>query len=183
MVDGVPLSNATIICAREFDESVRNIVAALKYHGNRRSAGALAAMCVDALSSTDVVDVLTWIPTLDSHRESRGFDHAELIARHVGALTRTRVRRLLRRTSAGHQTGRTRVERLAGVSFVAHPSVRGRSVCVVDDVCTTGATLSAAAHALADAGATRVTCVAAAGVAEKSFRKWQTTERGTQRRH
>lgn len=180
---GARLPNTSVICAADFDESVRSVVAALKYHGERRNARVLASMCVGALSSGDAVEMLTWIPTLEAHRTSRGFDHAELIARHVGAQTGTSARRLLRRTSTGHQTGRTRSERLGAVSFVAHPSVRGRSVCVVDDVCTTGATLTAAAGALVHAGATRVVCVAAAGVAEKFSGRWQTTERGTERRH
>jgi predicted amidophosphoribosyltransferase len=182
-VDGDQLSNATIICAREFDESMRRIVASLKYHGDRRIARDLATLCVEALSTIDAVDVLTWIPTLDAHRESRGFDHAELIARHAGAQMGVGARRLLRRTSTGRQTGRTRVERLAGVEFVAHPWVLGRRICVLDDVCTTGATLSAAAVALNRAGAEHIVCVAAAGVTEKFFGRWQTTDRGTERRH
>lgn len=177
---GAQFENAVIVCGREFDDSVRNIVVNLKYHGDRRSARPLASMCVNALSGTDAVDLLTWIPTLDVHRESRGFDHAELIARHVGAQTGVSARRLLRRTSSGRQTGRGRAERLSGVAFVAHPMVRGRSVCVVDDVCTTGATFSAAARALNSAGAERIVCVAAAEVTEKFFGRWQTTDRDTE---
>lgn len=171
---GAPFANVSIICAREFDDSVRPIVAGLKYHGDRGSARTLASLCVEALTQEEQVDLLAWIPTLEAHRESRGFDHAELIARHVGAMAGMTARRLLRRTSAGHQTGRTRAQRLTGVSFVAHPVVRGRSVCVVDDVCTTGATFGSAAGALVAAGATRVVCVAAAGVTEKFFGRWQT---------
>ena len=56
-------------------------------------------------------------------------------------------------SDGGPQTGRTRRERLAGSVFRARPDVRDRWVLVVDDVVTTGATMTHAAHALEAAGA------------------------------
>ena len=109
-------------------------------------------------------DFVTWVPTVRSRRLERGFDHAELIARHFGALIGRPTRGVLRRTSDGHQTGRNRSERLVGVSFVASPVVRSKTVCVVDDVITTGTTMHEAARALARGGATEIFCLGAAFV-------------------
>ena len=92
----------------------------------------------------------------------RGYDQAELLARHLAAHADVPWSRLLRRLDGAGQTGRTRAQRLAAPRFVAAPSTVGRNVCVVDDVVTTGATIRAAAGALLVASAVSVcgACVA-----------------------
>lgn len=87
-------------------------------------------------------------------------DHAELIARHVGALTDVRCTKLLRRINSGSQTGMNRSERLVRPEFVARPMRGCRHVVVIDDVVTTGATFRAAAYSLVEAGVRSVTCIA-----------------------
>ena len=91
--------------------------------------------------------------------KARGFNHAQLLADGVAArwsvdsLPETALQRT-RHTP--RQVGQAYADRLANVSgcFWADPSeVSGKTVAVVDDVCTTGATLSACAQALLDAGA------------------------------
>ena len=77
------------------------------------------------------------------------------MARAVAARLGLPVRRTLRRRGDAHQTGRTRAERLQGPRFEAVGAVPP-AVLVVDDVCTTGATLSAAASVVRAAGAVRV---------------------------
>lgn len=101
------------------------------------------------------MDVVTWAPTSRRRRRARGYDQAELLARAVARRSRLRSRPLLRRLSEQPQTGRGRRDRLAGPRFVA-AAVPGATVLVVDDVWTTGATLSAAGTALRNAGAARV---------------------------
>ena len=139
------------------------MVTDLKYSFDRRHALPLARMVepiVRAVSSSD--SVLTWIPTTDAHKRERGHDHAELIARHVAALTGLRVVRLLRREGEVTQTGHGRAERLRGPSFVARPVRRFHDVIVIDDVTTTGSTFRNAAVALREHRS--VTCIAAAWV-------------------
>jgi predicted amidophosphoribosyltransferase len=139
----------------------RRLVQALKFRSARPLVGplatAMAALVVDA-----AIDVVTWAPTSASRRRRRGYDQAELLARAVARRLGCPCRPLLRRAaSAGPQTGATRAARLLGPAFHARTAVRGR-VLVVDDVVTTGATLTAAASALQAAGASAVLTVAAA---------------------
>jgi ComF family protein len=89
----------------------------------------------------------------------RGYDQAELLA--AGASRRFGLPLaglLLRVRETGQQVGRDRTSRERSVlgAFRARGPVQGARICLVDDVLTTGATASAAAAALLDAGAARV---------------------------
>lgn len=138
--------------AYAYDGLARHVVAQAKY----RNAGAALDWCGDELRA--VLDAaaaptvaLTWAPTTRAHRRQRGFDPAERIARRIGP-----TMAMLQRVTHATQTGHSRIERLQHA-----PRFRARrgvppTVVVVDDVCTTGATLSAAAHALRKAGARTV---------------------------
>jgi predicted amidophosphoribosyltransferase len=69
-----------------------------------------------------------------------------------------------KRRGLGRQTGRTRAQRLElpEASFECATEISGHRLLLVDDVTTTGATLSRAADALFAAGAEAVFCTAAA---------------------
>lgn len=141
--------------------ATRELVLGLKYGREKRNAHDLArivAACIPRIPHHRFV--VTWAPTTTAHRLDRGMDHAEIIARHVGALSHLPVRGLLRRVNRESQTGKKRSERLVRPEFIARPLRRNLHIVVIDDVVTTGATFRAAATALVGAGAQSVTCIA-----------------------
>jgi ComF family protein len=104
-------------------------------------------------------DALVPVPSTRRRNRARGYDPAALLAESAGRRLRLPVRGLLARTrETAPQSGLPAARRHANVegAFAASPSVRGRTVVLVDDVATTGATLFSAARALAEAGAAEV---------------------------
>jgi predicted amidophosphoribosyltransferase len=110
----------------------------------------------DAMAArAPVADIVTWVPASTARRRRRGFDQGELLARAIARRRGVRVARLLRRRDDEAQTSRDLEGRLAGPEFVS----AGRRlrfeprVLLIDDVCTTGSTLRAAASVLLRRGA------------------------------
>ncbi len=136
-----------------YDDEVRATITGLKNRDERGRVSDLA----DGLAALvpEVPDlVVTWAPTGAGRRRHRGFDQAELLARAVARRRRLPVRRLLARRPGEAQAGRAAGERWQHPGFTARRSPR--TVLLVDDVATTGATLAAAAAALQGAGAEAV---------------------------
>ncbi len=143
-----------------YEGAGRDLVVHLKYR-NARSSIRWLAEAMAALVDPTGIDVVTWAPTTPERRRVRGFDQAELLAWAVARRLHLPCRRLLRRGSGPAQTGRSRQERhhTLRLQAVGRPA---RSVLVVDDVATTGATLASVAAALRRAGTVEVWAVTAA---------------------
>jgi len=112
----------------------------------------------------DRADLVLPLPLAPRRLAERGFNQALLLARAL-APGKTEALLLLRLRETGTQTSLDRKARRANVrdAFGVDPlrarELRGRSVVLVDDVMTSGASLHAAAQALRRAGAARVAAV------------------------
>ena len=152
-----------------YARNLRKAILQLKFHGREylgHRLGALLARAWEALPETDSA-IVAPVPLHPSRKRERGFNQAELLARGLVRSLRKEESGLrlvagsLRRTRATvPQVGLSvsaRRENVSGVFSVGRPEdVRNRTVVLVDDVMTTGATLSACAAALKRAGAARV---------------------------
>jgi competence protein ComFC len=138
-----------------YEGSVKEAILQLKFH-RLRSAGRVAAELLARRLPRDLpVDVVTSVPVAPERYRERGYNQSELVARLVAPRLGLPYRTMLGRVTSVHQMGLDRQRRLnqiAGV-FFALRDVRGARVLVVDDVVTTGATLSECASTLSAAGA------------------------------
>jgi len=151
----------------EYAGNVRGLIHLLKYDNVTPAVPVLGQLLAEAIQQLDVkgesAPVLVPVPLHASKRSERGFNQAELIVRAaVKHLPQPlEVAAVLKRTRPTHsQVGLTREERIANLrdAFrVIDPArVKGRTVIVVDDVMTTGTTVSECARVLKKAGAERV---------------------------
>jgi len=139
----------------------RDLVIALKYRHAKEVAKWLGT-AMGGLIVRGSVDLVTWAPTSERRRRMRGFDHAELLAEVVARHLELPCEGTLRRLPGPPQTGRTLAERRHGPHFEALTDLSGRSVVVVDDVVTTGATFRIAGSVMKSAGADHVVALASA---------------------
>ena len=129
-----------VIAAVPFTGRARRVVLGWKYRNRRSVSRHLAGLIVNRLLAVRAqhdIDIVTWAPTSTKRRRERGFDQGEFLARAVARQLGVPCRRLLDPDGSPSQTGRSRMERLAGPTFVARPGLDGVRVLVVDDVVTT----------------------------------------------
>jgi competence protein ComFC len=170
---GLPTAFATFVCGacKNVDfgfESARaplryegvgkEVVHALKYRGYRKVVAGLATPLMLQALGEGRFDEVVPVPLHRSRQRKRGFNQAELLARGVAAEINAPVSDTLKVVrSTRDQVELSAAQRRANVAgaYRANAPLRGR-VLLIDDVFTTGATMSACASTLLRAGAKEV---------------------------
>ena len=155
-----------------FEGPVRDAIHALKYRGVKAAAdslGGLMARHLELRASSpwqgsrwpSRVDALIPVPMHPRRLHSRGYNQSALLAREIGKaldlpvmedhLVRTRNSR----PQVEAESQQERRNNVAG-NFECRADITGLTALLIDDVATTGSTLSECAHALKKAGATTV---------------------------
>jgi ComF family protein len=153
----------------EYDGDLRGLIHLLKYESVLPAAVPLGRMLAEAIvellpGCRQEVPLIVAVPLHKNRRHSRGFNQSELIARaalkHLPERLELLAGVLVRQRETVSQVGLSREERMANVHGAFRVSdagrIRNRSVIVVDDVMTTGTTLSECARTLRQAGAKQV---------------------------
>lgn len=151
----------------EYGGIVERTIKAFKFEHARAAARPLAE-CIDlALPYLPDDWVICPVPTASARIRQRGYDQALLLAKELAKKRKLTVKRVLYRTSDVRQVGATRQERQAHAKNLFKSKPVSGKILLVDDVCTTGATLLAAAKALKKAGATQIAAAVVAWQAPK----------------
>jgi len=159
--------------AFEYEGPARSMILALK-HGDRHDLIApLGRWMADA--GQDLVQegsVLVPVPLHPFRKFKRRYNQAELLAEEIAKCwgIHTHPKALIRRIHTPSMDHRSREDRYDVMedAITAHPKyvakVRGRHVILIDDVMTSGATLSACTNALDEAGAEKISVLVLARV-------------------
>ena len=153
-----------------YKDKVRDSI--LKYKFLKRRSyglvfGRLLAMKIHR-SNLCSYDVLTWVPIGKKRLRKRGFDQVEVMTQVIGQQLQTPavgVLTKIRETppQSGIKDASMRRANVSGAYAVTDPSlVAGKTVLLIDDILTTGATVSECARVLLTAGAKEVYCAALA---------------------
>ena len=147
-----------------YEGAVRSMVTGIKFERKLGLIPYLIEPLAEAISTWEPnVDWITAVPLGRRRQHERGYNQSALIAEKVaGKLKISYSNELLFRVRETHtQVGLNADERRQNMvdAFTAEPSFcRGKSVLLIDDIATTGATLNACAKALRAAGAEEIFC-------------------------
>lgn len=159
----------------QYEGPIRKAIHWLKYKDVTGLAKILSDLMVEEVRELGLEfgyeTVIIPVPLHWKRAWTRGFNQAELLARPFGRRLRLEVRdNLLRRTrntepqiKLKHKERRQNVVGAFAVPEPREKEVKGRDFLLIDDVCTTGATLDACANALKRAGARYVWALTLAG--------------------
>ena len=151
----------------DYRDAVREAIHRYKFTPIRARGEALGKLMAQCVMDHPEIrpDVITWAPLSRKRRRERGFDQARELARVIGRELNLPVESLLKKTldtprQSSLTTDAQRKANVLGVySSYSDAAIQGRRVLLVDDVVTSGSTLSACAKVLAQAGAEEVWCV------------------------
>ena len=152
------------VSVAEYDDRVKKGIHAFKFHGKSarsKTFGLLIAQCVKDHGLA--ADLVSWPPLSKKRLRERGYDQARLLAEKMGEELGLPVMGTLRKEHRPAQSGlecmEARRANLQGAyTAINIETFRGKRVLLVDDVLTTGATLSECARTLRLAGAETVVC-------------------------
>lgn len=137
----------------------RDLVAALKFRRLLPVADLIADRIQWLAPGTLLSGTMVPVPTAPLRSLARGFDPAAEIAAALAQRTGLPLNACLSRRGGGRQVGKRRSERIGHPPVIQARGEVPRSVLLIDDVLTTGSTLSACARALRSSGAIRVTAI------------------------
>lgn len=142
----------------------KDLVVYMKYHPSASTASEIGDLMATRLPFLEKDQtIIAHIPTTASRRRERGFDQASVMTKQISKISGIRSAPILRRLTKSHQVGSGKKARLEHM----HEGFRtknthlfaGKTVLLVDDVLTTGATLESSARTIKQAGAKKVVAV------------------------
>jgi len=148
-----------------YDDVSRDVMLPFKHASALKYKKLMAGAIINAMREIDKVDLVMPVPLSYQRLWKRGYNQAALlarpVARHLNVPMDVDSVRRIHRADMGHKNAAARRKNIRGVFRVARPeNIKGKTILLVDDVVTTGATLYELRRTLKRAGAKAVYAVA-----------------------
>ena len=144
-------------CVGYREGSLKALLDAYKFRSSREASGYLAELLDAALPFLPEDIVITWVPTAPSHVRTRGMDHTRRVATRLAKQRGYTVGSYLERTSGDMQHLKTRRQRLRDADKnIISTRTAPDTVIIIDDILTTGATMTACVKKLRSAGSKQI---------------------------
>lgn len=168
-IEPVP-SGAICTAPFTYDTTVREAMIRFKFKNKKYYADSFAraaAKAVEEVYKDMRIDVITAVPLSARNRRERGYNQSELVARKIGKMLAVPYEELLLKSKQNRvQHELNYEERLVNVQGVytapCPANILGKTILLVDDIMTTGSTLSECCKVLKRSGAKLVLCVVVA---------------------
>jgi ComF family protein len=156
-----------VVVANNYEGVYEQLIHSLKFDMKRKAVVPISKMMTTIAPNLPSDTIVCALPTASSRIRQRGFDHAKLLAKaYITQLPKEfpwnewQLAHFLGRKSNVRQLGSSRAQRISQMEkeyYVKNPvNVKGKTILLLDDVMTTGASLSAAARVLKRSGAKRI---------------------------
>ena len=151
-----------------YKDYVRRAVLRFKFSGcscYSRRLGAIMSECAENNLDCGSIDMISCIPLSKKRLHDRGYNQAELLAREISKAVDVKFVPTLKKIKNNNaqstiKDAKLRAKNVVGVYTVTDPeTVKGKYILLVDDVVTTGSTVSECARMLKKAGAKAVYCI------------------------
>lgn len=151
-----------------YKDYVRRAVLRFKFSGcscYSRRLGAIMSECAENNLDCGSIDMISCIPLSKKRLHDRGYNQAELLAREISKAVDVKfvptLKKIKNNTAQSTiRDAKLRAKNVVGVYTVTDPEmVKGKYILLVDDVVTTGSTVSECARMLKKAGAKAVYCI------------------------
>lgn len=152
-----------------YEGEVRESLHRFKFGGLNMYAAPYADLmhsrCAEAFGD---VELITWVPLSRARLRTRGYDQAGLLAAELAERTKLPCMKTLKKIKNVKPQSRTgafesRQKNIRGAYAVTDAeAIKGKTILLVDDIITTGATVSECAATLLEAGAKRITGITVA---------------------
>lgn len=156
--------------AFEYDKPIKGLIKRAKYDGEKYILTALSEYLASVyFKNYFAADVSVYVPMTERAEKKRGYNHGKILAEQTARITGVPVAHCLVKTKETQRqaklNGEKRRKNLIGAFKVADKrAVEDKTVLIIDDVTTTGATGEAVAEALKKAGARSVLLLTVAAV-------------------
>ena len=145
-----------------YEGVARSAMIRYKFSGRSSYAEPFSALLYATVRTTQA-ELITWIPVSARRRLERGYDQTELLARALSKRLGIPAVKLLKKKHTKRQSGvggpeERRKNIKDAFSVISPEQIQGKRLLLLDDICTTGATLNEAVSVLNRSGASAIEC-------------------------